>query len=169
MQKQVSETPAASNRAGATETAAAVPSARDAPAQASPAVRRPPCSRPATAASIVPSSVAIDDFGTGYSSLAYLHRFPADVIKIDRSFVERLGGSESDAELLRTIVQLGQSLRMVAVAEGVETAEQALVLRQMGCELAQGFYFHRPLPPEALQQLLAPVDERREGPRRRAA
>jgi len=61
--------------------------------------------------------LAIDDFGTGYSSLAYLHRFPADVIKVDRSFIERLGGSESDAELLRTIVQLGQSLRMVTVAE----------------------------------------------------
>jgi diguanylate cyclase (GGDEF)-like protein/PAS domain S-box-containing protein len=99
--------------------------------------------------------LAIDDFGTGYSSLAYLHRFPADVIKIDRSFVERLGGSESDTELLRTIVQLGQSLRMVTVAEGVETAEQALALQQMGCELAQGFHFHRPLTPQALQQLLA--------------
>jgi diguanylate cyclase (GGDEF)-like protein/PAS domain S-box-containing protein len=110
--------------------------------------------------------LAIDDFGTGYSSLAYLHRFPADVIKVDRSFVERLGGSESDTELLRTIVQLGQSLRMVTVAEGVETAEQALALRQMGCELAQGFHFHRPLPPEAVQQLLAASDA---APRRAAA
>ncbi len=99
--------------------------------------------------------LAIDDFGTGYSSLAYLHRFPADVIKIDRSFVERLGGSDSDAELLRTIVQLGKSLRMVTVAEGVETAEQAAALQQMGCELAQGFHFFRPLTPERLQQLFA--------------
>ena len=99
--------------------------------------------------------LAIDDFGTGYSSLAYLHRFPADVIKIDRSFVERLGGSDSDMELLRTIVQLGQSLRMVTVAEGVETAEQAESLREMGCELAQGFHFHRPLTSESLRQVLA--------------
>jgi diguanylate cyclase (GGDEF)-like protein/PAS domain S-box-containing protein len=103
--------------------------------------------------------LAIDDFGTGYSSLSYLHRFPADAIKIDRSFVERLGGSESDAEVLRTIVQLCHSLRMVTVAEGVETAEQALALRLMGCELAQGFHFHRPLPQEAVQQLLAPASE----------
>ncbi|HST25735.1 MAG TPA: EAL domain-containing protein [Gaiellaceae bacterium] len=104
--------------------------------------------------------LAIDDFGTGYSSLAYLHRFPADVIKIDRSFVERLGGSESDAELLRTIVQLGQSLRMVTVAEGVETEEQALALRQMGCELAQGFLFHRALPADGLARLFAPGDSK---------
>jgi EAL domain-containing protein (putative c-di-GMP-specific phosphodiesterase class I) len=111
--------------------------------------------------------LAIDDFGTGYSSLAYLHRFPADVIKIDRSFVERLGGSESDVELLRTIVQLGQSLRMVTVAEGVETAEQAHSLREMGCELAQGFHFHRPLASPHLEQLLQPVELKQT--RRRAA
>jgi diguanylate cyclase (GGDEF)-like protein/PAS domain S-box-containing protein len=113
--------------------------------------------------------LAIDDFGTGYSSLAYLHRFPADVIKIDRSFIQRLGGCESDAELLRTIVQLGQSLRMVTVAEGVETAEQALTLQGMGCELAQGFYFHRALTVGRLQQLLAPADEKPERAGRRAA
>ena len=103
-------------------------------------------------------ALAIDDFGTGYSSLAYLHRFPADVIKVDRSFVERLGGSESDTELLRTIVQLGQSLRMVTVAEGVESAEQVAGLQAMGCELAQGFYFHRPMPAHLLEELLAPVE-----------
>ena len=91
------------------------------------------------------------------SSLAYLHRFPADVIKIDRSFVERLGGSESDTELLRTIVQLGKSLRMVTVAEGVEEEEQAAELPAMGCELAQGFLYHRPLAPEQLQLLLKPA------------
>jgi diguanylate cyclase (GGDEF)-like protein/PAS domain S-box-containing protein len=113
--------------------------------------------------------LAIDDFGTGYSSLAYLHRFPADVIKIDRSFVERLGGSESDTELLRTIVQLGQSLKMVTVAEGVETADQVEVLRGMGCELAQGFHFHKALTAENLEQLLAPPELRRLRARRRAA
>lgn len=113
--------------------------------------------------------LAIDDFGTGYSSLAYLHRFPADVIKIDRSFVERLGGTESDTELLRTLVRLGQSLKMVAVAEGVETAEQAEVLREMGCELAQGFHFHRALTPAHLEQLLGPPALKREPPRVAAA
>jgi len=113
--------------------------------------------------------LAIDDFGTGYSSLAYLHRFPADVIKIDRSFVEGLVGSESDIELLRTIVRLGQSLKMVTVAEGVETAEQAQVLREMGCELAQGFHFHRALTPDHLEQLLGPPRLKRMRTRRRAA
>ena len=103
------------------------------------------------------------------SSLAYLHRFPADVIKIDRSFVERLGGSESDTELLRTIVQLGQSLRMVTVAEGVEEEEQAAELQAMGCELAQGFLFHRPLAPEQLQLLLKPAGRRAASTGRRAA
>jgi diguanylate cyclase (GGDEF)-like protein/PAS domain S-box-containing protein len=113
--------------------------------------------------------LAIDDFGTGYSSLAYLHRFPADVIKIDRSFVERLGGSDSDMELLRTIVQLGKSLRMVTVAEGVEQAEQAEALRQMGCELAQGFHFHKALTPGRLAQLLALDEEMAEQARLAAA
>jgi diguanylate cyclase (GGDEF)-like protein/PAS domain S-box-containing protein len=102
--------------------------------------------------------LAIDDFGTGYSSLAYLHRFPADVIKIDRSFVERLDGSESDEGLLRTIVQLGQSLRMVTVAEGVETEDQAAALVEMGCELAQGFLFFRAVAAERRGQLLAQTE-----------
>jgi diguanylate cyclase (GGDEF)-like protein/PAS domain S-box-containing protein len=113
--------------------------------------------------------LAIDDFGTGYSSLAYLHRFPADVIKIDRSFVERLDGSDADAELLRTIVQLGKSLRMVTVAEGVEKADQARMLREMGCELAQGFHFYRALTPERLQQVLSPAEDKAAGGRRHAA
>ena len=113
--------------------------------------------------------LAIDDFGTGYSSLAYLHRFPADVIKIDRSFVERLDGSDADAELLRTIVQLGKSLRMVTVAEGVEKAAQARVLQEMGCELAQGFHFYRALTPERVQQVLSPAEDKAAGGRRHAA
>jgi diguanylate cyclase (GGDEF)-like protein/PAS domain S-box-containing protein len=90
--------------------------------------------------------LAIDDFGTGYSSLSYLRRFPVDTLKIDRSFVERLGQQSDDATLARTIVQLGQSLGMSTVAEGIEHSEQFLALRRMGCERAQGFYFSRPLP-----------------------
>ena len=113
--------------------------------------------------------LAIDDFGTGYSSLAYLHRFPADVIKIDRSFVEQLGGSDADGALLRTIVQLGRSLRMVTVAEGVETAEQAESLRGMGCELAQGYHFERAVPAGQLERLLARDGRTQDRPRPRAA
>jgi len=90
--------------------------------------------------------LAIDDFGTGYSSLAYLRRFPVDTLKIDRSFVERLSGTSPDSALARTIVQLGQSLGMATVAEGIEQYGQFLALRRMGCDLAQGYYFSRPLP-----------------------
>ena len=90
--------------------------------------------------------LAIDDFGTGYSSLSYLRQFPVDTLKIDRSFVERLGQQSDDATLARTIVQLGQSLGMSTVAEGIEHSDQFQALRRMGCERAQGFYFSRPLP-----------------------
>ncbi len=103
--------------------------------------------------------LAIDDFGTGYSSLAYLDRFPADVIKIDRSFVERLGGSESDTELLNAIVRLAHTLGKVTVAEGVETEAQSRALQLMGCELAQGFLFYRPLPQDQVERLLRPSGE----------
>jgi diguanylate cyclase (GGDEF)-like protein/PAS domain S-box-containing protein len=99
--------------------------------------------------------LAIDDFGTGYSSLAYLRRFPVDTIKIDRSFVERLGEDGDESALARTIVQLGQSLGMSTVAEGIEQLGQLTALRRMGCELAQGFYFSRPVPATEAGQLLA--------------
>jgi EAL domain-containing protein (putative c-di-GMP-specific phosphodiesterase class I) len=89
--------------------------------------------------------LAIDDFGTGYSSLAYLGRFPVDVLKIDRSFVERIDEDVDKATLVRTIVQLGQSLGMATVAEGIEDLGQLNALRRMGCEMAQGYYFSRPL------------------------
>jgi diguanylate cyclase (GGDEF)-like protein/PAS domain S-box-containing protein len=111
--------------------------------------------------------LAIDDFGTGYSSLSYLHRFPVDILKIDRSFVERLGTSGGDSELVGTIVRLGQSLRMTTIAEGVEELEQVRLLRALGCEMAQGFHFSRPIVAEAVEDHLlagmpqlptAPVD-----------
>jgi EAL domain-containing protein (putative c-di-GMP-specific phosphodiesterase class I) len=91
-------------------------------------------------------TLAIDDFGTGYSSLAYLRRFPVDTLKIDRSFVERLGELTDDSALANTIVQLGQSLGMSTVAEGIEEYGQLAALREMGCEYAQGYYFSRPVP-----------------------
>ncbi|GAA0797403.1 putative bifunctional diguanylate cyclase/phosphodiesterase [Spirilliplanes yamanashiensis] len=98
--------------------------------------------------------LAIDDFGTGYSSLAYLRRFPVDIIKIDRSFVEQLGGAADDSTLARTIVQLGQSLGMSTVAEGIEQQGQLTALRRMGCDLAQGFFFSRPVPADVAGRLL---------------
>ncbi|BCJ42064.1 hypothetical protein GCM10010168_65600 [Actinoplanes ianthinogenes] len=92
-------------------------------------------------------TLAIDDFGTGYSSLAYLRRFPVDTLKIDRSFVERLGGVlTGDTALTDTIVRLGKSLGMATVAEGIEEFGQLAALREMGCGFAQGYYFSRPVP-----------------------
>ncbi|HEU4346344.1 MAG TPA: EAL domain-containing protein [Actinoplanes sp.] len=99
-------------------------------------------------------SLAIDDFGTGYSSLAYLRRFPVDTLKIDRSFVERLGEQTDDAALANTIVQLGQSLGMSTVAEGIEEFGQYAALREMGCTYAQGYYFSRPVPAADAGRLL---------------
>ncbi len=91
-------------------------------------------------------TLAIDDFGTGYSSLAYLRRFPVDTLKIDRSFVERLGILAGDTALTDTIVRLGKSLGMSTVAEGIEEFGQLAALREMGCGFAQGYYFSRPVP-----------------------
>jgi diguanylate cyclase (GGDEF)-like protein/PAS domain S-box-containing protein len=89
--------------------------------------------------------LAIDDFGTGYSSLSYLHSFPVDILKIDRSFVERVG-TESDSEFVRTIVQLGRSLSLTTVAEGIQESSQLDALLQAGCELGQGFHFSPAVP-----------------------
>jgi diguanylate cyclase (GGDEF)-like protein/PAS domain S-box-containing protein len=96
----------------------------------------------------------MDDFGTGYSSLSYLHRFPIERLKIDRSFVSRMGSEGEGAEIVRTILALGQSLGMVVVAEGVETLAQLQRLRALGCEYAQGYLFSGPVDPEAAEALL---------------
>ena len=92
-------------------------------------------------------SLAIDDFGTGYSSLSYIQQFPVDVLKIDRSFVEGLGRtSGTDAALARTIIALGASLQLRTVAEGIEVEAQRAILRELGCELGQGYLYARPMP-----------------------
>jgi EAL domain-containing protein (putative c-di-GMP-specific phosphodiesterase class I) len=98
--------------------------------------------------------LSIDDFGTGYSSLAYLHRFPVDELKIDRSFVSDLTSSSHPAPLVSAMVAMGKALGLEIVAEGVETPEQAAQLRTLGCDKAQGYLFARPQFPEAIPALL---------------
>jgi EAL domain-containing protein (putative c-di-GMP-specific phosphodiesterase class I) len=99
--------------------------------------------------------IAIDDFGTGYSSLNYLRHLPVDVLKIDRSFVTDISTSARDRAVATAIVQLAQALGITVVAEGVETQAQANFFRELGCHEMQGFLFCRPLPPQALDSLLA--------------
>jgi diguanylate cyclase (GGDEF)-like protein/PAS domain S-box-containing protein len=98
--------------------------------------------------------LAIDDFGTGYSSLAHLHRFPLDVLKIDRGFVADLG-SGLEAPIAAAIVSLAQALGLRTVAEGIERPEQRDAVRALGCDLAQGFLFAKPLPPDEAEALIA--------------
>ncbi len=99
-------------------------------------------------------TVAIDDFGTGFSSLSRLQRFPIDALKIDQSFVRRIDTPEG-ASIVIAIINLGRSLGMKIVAEGVETEQEATLLASMGCEVAQGYYFSRPIPPASLSALIA--------------
>ncbi len=106
-------------------------------------------------------SLAIDDFGTGYSSLSYLRQFPADWLKIDQSFVADLPQSADAAAIARAIVSLGLTLGMHTIAEGVETAEQIQFLREIGCNLAQGYSLAWPLTAEAMGELLQ--EKRRQG------
>jgi EAL domain-containing protein (putative c-di-GMP-specific phosphodiesterase class I) len=97
---------------------------------------------------------SIDDFGTGYSSLFYLKRLPADAIKVDKSFVRGLGESVEDTAIARMVIELAHTLGMEVIAEGVESEKQARLLREMGCDMAQGFYFAKPLPPKRSQSYL---------------
>ena len=99
--------------------------------------------------------LAIDDFGTGYSSLSYLQRFPLDIIKIDRLFVQDVAHGRQDAAVVRTIVALGESLGLSTIAEGVETPAQQERLRTIGCETAQGYLFSHPVSPEQIGDLLS--------------
>jgi EAL domain-containing protein (putative c-di-GMP-specific phosphodiesterase class I) len=99
--------------------------------------------------------IAIDDFGTGQSSLAYLDRFPLDVLKIDRFFLQQLGRGEHSPRVVAGVISMAHALELTTVAEGVEREEQVPVLRELECDLAQGFHFARALPAEEIEPLMA--------------
>lgn len=100
-------------------------------------------------------SISMDDFGTGYSSLASLKAIPFDVLKIDRSLVCDVNENDTSRRIAGAIVAMGKALKMVVLAEGVENVEQTKLLTEIGCDLAQGYYYSRPCPSEEIEKLLA--------------
>jgi EAL domain-containing protein (putative c-di-GMP-specific phosphodiesterase class I) len=99
--------------------------------------------------------IALDDFGTGYSSLAYLSKLPLDTLKIDRGFVHDMTANADNTSIISTIISLAQGLRLKVVAEGVETEQQAQLLRLLRCDEAQGYLFSRPVSADEIYPLLA--------------
>jgi EAL domain-containing protein (putative c-di-GMP-specific phosphodiesterase class I)/GGDEF domain-containing protein len=105
--------------------------------------------------------LSIDDFGTGFSSLSYLRRFALDILKIDRSFVSDMLNNKESREIVQTILSLGCNLGMKVVAEGVETAEQAGLLKSLGCEFGQGYFFSKPVESTAMDWTLATTEAKK--------
>jgi EAL domain-containing protein (putative c-di-GMP-specific phosphodiesterase class I) len=99
--------------------------------------------------------LSIDDFGTGYSSLSRLRRIPVDTLKIDRAFISHMDSNPESREIVRVIITLAHNLGLKVVAEGTETAEHIKLLEQLNCEMAQGYFFSRPVDAEAISKLLA--------------
>jgi len=99
--------------------------------------------------------VAVDDFGTGCSSLAYLRQFPIDALKIDRSFIAAMADSPESSNFIRTLVQLGQTLGLETLAEGIEEDWQLRRLQDQRCAFGQGFLFSQPIAPEALEAIMS--------------
>jgi EAL domain-containing protein (putative c-di-GMP-specific phosphodiesterase class I) len=98
--------------------------------------------------------LAVDDFGTGYSSLTYIQRFPIDILKVDRSFVDVMNVDARKSALTATILKLAEDLDLRPVAEGIERADQLDRLLALQCDLGQGFYFAKPLPEDGIEELL---------------
>ncbi len=103
--------------------------------------------------------LALDDFGTGYSSLSYLRRFPLDMLKIPKNFIDNVTSNQADSALAAAIVDLGRNFMLTTVAEGIEEAEQLEHVKRLRCDLGQGYLFARPLPAPALDELLDAADE----------
>ena len=99
--------------------------------------------------------LAVDDFGTGYSSLQYLRRFPIDILKIDKAFVDDIDGADADSTLAQAIIDLGESFQLTVVAEGIEREAQRRRLLELGCGAGQGFLFTRPVDRMDMDVLLA--------------
>jgi EAL domain-containing protein (putative c-di-GMP-specific phosphodiesterase class I) len=112
--------------------------------------------------------LAIDDFGTGHSSLAYLKRFPIDKLKIDRAFIADIPGDETSMEITAAVIRLAHSLKVKALAEGIEIKAQAEFLVRQGCDMAQGYYFDKPLWEEELIERLGGLQNDRAPERKKA-
>jgi len=110
--------------------------------------------------------LAVDDFGTGYASLSYLKRLPVDCLKIDRSLVKGVGYETEDTAVIRAVAGLAHSLGITVTAEGIETQDQLVQLRAVGCDQGQGYYFARPVSGDRVPELLASLgaDERNGSP-----
>ena len=98
--------------------------------------------------------IAIDDFGTGYSSLSYLHNFPANLLKVDKSFIDTIEEGESSRKYVESIISIGHVLGMEVISEGVEEEKQLAILKEIGCDYIQGFIWGRPMPSEEAEKLL---------------
>jgi len=98
--------------------------------------------------------LAVDDFGTGYGSLTYLRSFPIDAVKIDQTFVTNLGHDRHNSAIITAVVAMARALGLTVVSEGVESQEQVIGLRALGCDHAQGYYFSRPLPADEFHTLI---------------
>lgn len=104
------------------------------------------------------STIAIDDFGTGYCSLSYLQELPIDILKVDRSFVQRIETSDKHAEIVAAVIAMAHKLQVKVVAEGIQTEGQLRFLVANGCDLGQGFLLGKPVPFDAFAELVGPAD-----------
>ena len=98
--------------------------------------------------------IAIDDFGTGYSSLSYLQSFPANLLKIDKSFIDVMNSSDASKKYVATIISIGHILNLEVISEGVESPEQLETLKSIGCDYIQGYIWGRPMSPEDAEKLI---------------